>query len=306
MTPPAVGEGELYDWLICLLDEHEARYRLIDHAPEGRTELVSVLRGNRPARAAKCMVLLVKLDKKTKRFALAVVPGDLQVDLDAVKALLGARWVGFAVREVAEDLAGSVAGTVLPFATHPDLELIADPGVLDGEEIFFNAARLDRSVALATADWQALARPRVAAIATAPAGGSSPGEGGDDARGAASPVSYDVHLDAAFDALEAIDVTALAAVAPSPWHNQTLTRVNDCVVRLGVLEGEFHWHKHDDQDEFFYVVAGRWIIEMPDRTVELGPGQAFTVPRGVMHFPRAPERTVLLMVEGAGVSPTGD
>lgn len=118
---------------------------------------------------------------------------------------------------------------------------------------------------------------------------------------------YDIHLDVAFDPLDAIDVTALAAAATNDWHNQTLCRVNDCVVRLGVMHGDFHWHRHDDQDEFFYVISGRWVIDLPeDRTVELTSGQAFTVPRGVDHFPRAPEPTVLLMVEGAGISPTGD
>jgi mannose-6-phosphate isomerase-like protein (cupin superfamily) len=116
---------------------------------------------------------------------------------------------------------------------------------------------------------------------------------------------YDIHLDTAFDAKQLIDIAAIGA-ANQPWWNQTLCSVNDCVVRLGVVEGDFHWHQHDDQDEFFYVVEGRWIIEMEDQTVELGPGQAFVVPRGVRHYPRAPERTVLLMVEGAGVVPTGD
>jgi len=102
-----------------------------------------------------------------------------------------------------------------------------------------------------------------------------------------------------------MDIAALGA-SKQPWWNQTLCAVNDCVVRLGVVHGDFHWHKHDDQDEFFYVLEGRWIIEMEDRTVELLPGQGFVVPRGVMHFPRAPERTVILMMEGAGVVPTGD
>jgi mannose-6-phosphate isomerase-like protein (cupin superfamily) len=82
--------------------------------------------------------------------------------------------------------------------------------------------------------------------------------------------------------------------------------VNDSVVRLGVLQGEYHWHKHDDEDEFFYVVEGRFLIDLEGRTVELGPRQGFVVPRGVRHRTRAPERTVILMVEGAGIVPTGD
>ncbi|HWD41045.1 MAG TPA: cupin domain-containing protein [Fimbriimonas sp.] len=118
-------------------------------------------------------------------------------------------------------------------------------------------------------------------------------------------MSYSIHLDAKFQPLQLIDIPALAR-ENQPWFNQTLCNVNDCVVRLGIVHGEFHWHKHDDQDEFFYVVEGRWIIEMEDRTVDLAPGQAYVVPRGVMHFPKAPVRTVLLMVEGAGVVPTGD
>ncbi len=121
-----------------------------------------------------------------------------------------------------------------------------------------------------------------------------------------NPEPYSIHLNALSKPLELIDLPRLVASVTDPWYNQTLCRVNDCVVRLGVMQGEFHWHKHDDQDEFFYVVQGRWIIELEGRTVELGPGQGFTVPRGVMHFPRAPEKTVLLMIEGAGVNPTGD
>jgi mannose-6-phosphate isomerase-like protein (cupin superfamily) len=101
------------------------------------------------------------------------------------------------------------------------------------------------------------------------------------------------------------DVKAVAA-AQEPWWNRTLTNVNDAVVRLGVLDGDFHWHKHDGEDEFFYVVEGRLDIELEDRMVSLAPGQAFTVPAGVMHLPHARGRTVVLMVEKAGVVPTGD
>jgi len=117
---------------------------------------------------------------------------------------------------------------------------------------------------------------------------------------------YSINLDARFAPLELVDVQALVDACEDPWSNQTLTRVNDCVVRLGVVQGEFHWHKHDAEDEFFYVVEGRFVIELEDRTVELLPRQGFTVPKGVVHRPRAPERTVILMVEGAGVVPTGD
>ena len=121
-----------------------------------------------------------------------------------------------------------------------------------------------------------------------------------------SKPAYDMHLDTKFAPLHVIDVAAEAA-AHEPWFNQTLTEVNDCVVRLGVLEGDFHWHKHDGQDEFFLVVDGTLVIEVEGReTVTLRPKQGFTVPRGVMHKTSAPERTVILMVEAAGVVPTGD
>src|SRR5436190_10072271 len=120
------------------------------------------------------------------------------------------------------------------------------------------------------------------------------------------PTDYDIHLDAAFQPLEHIDVKGFAD-AQTPWWNQTLCGVNDCVVRLGVLEGDFHWHKHDDQDEFFLVLEGRLLIDVENRdTVALEPHQGYTVPRGVRHRTRAPVRTAILMVEEAGVVPTGD
>jgi mannose-6-phosphate isomerase-like protein (cupin superfamily) len=118
-------------------------------------------------------------------------------------------------------------------------------------------------------------------------------------------MTYDIHLDVKFDPLTHIDVDAEAA-AVQPWFNQTLTQVNDSVIRLGVIEGDFHWHKHEVEDEFFLVLEGRLLIDLRDReTVELGPHQGFTVPRGVEHRTRAPERTVVVMVEPAGVQPTG-
>jgi mannose-6-phosphate isomerase-like protein (cupin superfamily) len=101
-------------------------------------------------------------------------------------------------------------------------------------------------------------------------------------------------------------VQALVDACTDKWYNQTLTRVNDSVVRLGVVQGEYHWHKHDEEDEFFYVVEGRFIVDLQDRSVELAPRQGFTVPRGIVHRTRAPERAVVLMVEPAGVVPTGD
>ena len=118
---------------------------------------------------------------------------------------------------------------------------------------------------------------------------------------------YSINLDEAFGPLELVDLRALADAVEDRWHNQTLCRVNDCVIRLGVMQGEFHWHHHEDEDEFFYVAEGRFLIDLEEgRTVDLGPRQGFMVPRGVVHRTRAPERTVILMTEGAGVVPTGD
>ena len=117
---------------------------------------------------------------------------------------------------------------------------------------------------------------------------------------------YVINTDVRFRPLEVVDVQFLQQACREQWSNQTLCRVNDCVVRLGVIQGEFHWHHHDREDEFFYVVEGRLFIDLEGRTVELTPGQGFTVPHGVTHRTRAPERTVILMFEGATVKPTGD
>jgi mannose-6-phosphate isomerase-like protein (cupin superfamily) len=106
--------------------------------------------------------------------------------------------------------------------------------------------------------------------------------------------------------LELIDVPALVATVTEQWYNQTLCQVNDCVVRLGVMQGEFHWHKHDLEDEFFFVLQGQFLIDLEEKTITLNPQQGFTIPRGVVHRTRAPQRAVILMVEKASVKPTGD
>jgi mannose-6-phosphate isomerase-like protein (cupin superfamily) len=117
---------------------------------------------------------------------------------------------------------------------------------------------------------------------------------------------YDIHLDDKYGSLTVIDIPAEIA-AHEPWFNQTLTTVNDAVVRLGLLEGEFHWHKHDADDEFFLVLEGQLLIDLQDRdTIALERHQGYTVPRGVMHRTRAPKRAAILMVETASVAPTGD
>jgi mannose-6-phosphate isomerase-like protein (cupin superfamily) len=116
---------------------------------------------------------------------------------------------------------------------------------------------------------------------------------------------YDTRLNVLHPALELIDEKALSD-SSAPWFNQTLCRVNESVVRVGVIQGEYHWHKHDKDDEFFYVVEGELLIDLEGRTAELSPRQGFVVPKGVLHRTRAPKRTVILMVENAGIIPTGD
>ena len=116
---------------------------------------------------------------------------------------------------------------------------------------------------------------------------------------------YETRLNVQFRPLEVIDEKALSDACPYKWYNQTLCEVNASVVRLGVIEGEYHWHKHDADDEFFYVVEGRLLIDLEERTVDLAPRQGFVVPKGIVHRTRAPERTVILMVENAGIIPTG-
>ena len=117
---------------------------------------------------------------------------------------------------------------------------------------------------------------------------------------------YETRLNILHPALEVIDEKALADACEYKWFNQTLCKVNESVVRMAVIEGEYHWHKHDEDDEFFYVVEGKLLIDLEDRIVELAPRQGFVVPRGVVHRTRAPQRTVILMVENAGIIPTGN
>ncbi len=117
---------------------------------------------------------------------------------------------------------------------------------------------------------------------------------------------YATHLDIRYPPLALVDVPGLIASCKDRWYNQTLCQVNGSVVRLGVVQGEYHWHKHDDDDEFFFVIDGRFMIDLEGRTVELEPQQGFVVPKGVVHRTRAPERAVILMVENAGIVPTGD
>jgi mannose-6-phosphate isomerase-like protein (cupin superfamily) len=117
---------------------------------------------------------------------------------------------------------------------------------------------------------------------------------------------YATHLNIKFPALRVVDVPALVKACTDKWYNQTLCQVNDSVVRLGVVQGEYHWHKHENDDEFFLVLEGHFVIDLEDRSVHLQPQQGFVVPKGVRHRTRAPDRAVILMVETAAIVPTGD
>lgn len=116
---------------------------------------------------------------------------------------------------------------------------------------------------------------------------------------------YETRLNILHGPLEVIDINVPDA-QNYKWFNQTLCRVNDSVVRVGIIEGEYHWHKHDEDDEFFLTMEGQLLIDLEDRTVALNPGQGFVVPRGIVHRTRAPKRTTILMVENAGIIPTGN
>ncbi len=122
----------------------------------------------------------------------------------------------------------------------------------------------------------------------------------------AEKYDYVTKLDVRFKHFEKIDVPALVREVKDTWYNETLTKVNDSVVRVGIVQGEYHWHKHDHDDEFFYVVDGKLFVDLQDRTIELDPGQGVTVSRGVIHRTRAPQKTVMLMVENSTIQPTGD
>ena len=121
-----------------------------------------------------------------------------------------------------------------------------------------------------------------------------------------SKTTYNINLDTKFGTSQLIDIPGVVAACKEKWFNQTLCQVNDSVVRLGILEGEFHWHKHDKEDEFFLVLEGKLLIDLEGETVELGPHQGYTVPKGVLHCTRAPKKTVVLMIEKNSVKPTGD
>ncbi|MFI6015452.1 YbaK/EbsC family protein [Streptomyces sp. NPDC051243] len=164
LAQPQAADDTMRARLLDLLTRHKARFRLIEHAPEGRTDVVSAMRGHRTEQAAKCIVVRVKATKKHSRYVLAVVPGDRRVDLGRIQELWAARNVSFADRATAERLSGCVSGSIVPFSFDPALELVVDPALLEHEEIFFNAADLALSVALDVHDYVRIAEPRTETI----------------------------------------------------------------------------------------------------------------------------------------------
>ena len=157
--------ADVFDRLVALLSEAKARFRVIEHEAEGRSENISVIRGNRPEQAAKAMVLDVRGGGGGRRHVLAILPGNRKLDFGAVAALFEARKCGFASPATAQELTGCVMGSVPPFALNPDLAIVVDQDLLANDTLFFNAGRLDRSMELDAKDWLAVARPRVAKIA---------------------------------------------------------------------------------------------------------------------------------------------
>lgn len=156
---------DVFHRLVALLTEAEAKFRVIEHEAEGRSEKISTIRGNRPDQAAKAMVLDLRGGGGGRRHVLAVLPGNRKLDFEAVAALFGARKCGFASPQTAQALTGCIMGAVPPFALNSDLAIVADEDLLRNESVFFNAGRLDRSMELRTGDWLAAAKPRVAKIA---------------------------------------------------------------------------------------------------------------------------------------------
>jgi Ala-tRNA(Pro) deacylase len=158
--------ADVFDRLVALLDDAKAKFRVIEHEPEGRSEKISVIRGNRPEQAAKAMVLDVRGGGGGRRSVLAILPGNRKLDFNAVASLYEARKCGFASPESAEALTGCVMGAVPPFSLNPALSVVVDEDLLANATLFFNAGRLDRSMELDTQDWLTVARPRVARIAS--------------------------------------------------------------------------------------------------------------------------------------------
>jgi Ala-tRNA(Pro) deacylase len=158
--------AEVFDQLVALLGAAKAKFRVIEHEAEGRSEAISAIRGNRPEQAAKAMVLDLRGGGGGKRHVLAILPGNRKLDFNAVARLFEARKCGFASADTAQELTGCVMGSVPPFALNPALAIVVEEDLLANETLFFNAGRLDRSMELDTKDWIAVAKPRPAKIAS--------------------------------------------------------------------------------------------------------------------------------------------
>lgn len=157
--------SDVFDRLVALLSDAKAKFRVIEHEAEGKSELISAIRGNRPDQAAKAMVLDVRGGGGGRRHVLAILPGNRKLDFGAVATLFEARKCGFASPDTAQGLTGCVMGAVPPFALNPDLAIVVEQDLLTNETLFFNAGRLDRSMELDTQDWIAAAKPQIARIA---------------------------------------------------------------------------------------------------------------------------------------------
>lgn len=164
--PSASSTQDIHERLVQLLTEQGATFRVIEHAPEGRTEVIAQIRGNRLEQAIKSMVVQVRYGKKDNRYYLANVPGDCRVDFDAIRSGLAADSAAFAPRARAEALAGCVTGSIPPFSFNDELTVLADPAIQENEEVVFNAGRLDRSIFMKMEDYLRIARPRLMKIAT--------------------------------------------------------------------------------------------------------------------------------------------
>lgn len=158
--------SDVFDRLVALLTDAKAKFRVIEHEAEGKSEAISVIRGNRPDQAAKAMVLDLRGGGGGRRHVLAILPGSRKLDFAAVATLFEARKCGFASPETAQELTGCVMGAVPPFALDPALTVVVDEDLLTNDTLYFNAGRLDRSMELDTKDWLAAAQPRIARIAS--------------------------------------------------------------------------------------------------------------------------------------------
>jgi Ala-tRNA(Pro) deacylase len=155
---------DIHQRLCDLLDREGAVYRVVEHEPEGRTDFIARIRGNRPDQAIKSIVVQVRLGKKQNRYCLANVPGDCRIDLEAIQGYFNAAGIGMAKRERAEELTGCVIGAIPPFSFNDSLALLADPRIEENPEVVFNAGRLDRSIFMRSADYMRIARPEIVRI----------------------------------------------------------------------------------------------------------------------------------------------